>query len=79
MDFFSLDNFGKYINIAIQTTKSIYKISDSNLIKKSEAQFFNSEITYYEPQFMLEKKSKTLNDFDKEFYPEPLEIPYYFL
>jgi hypothetical protein len=78
MDFFSLDNFGKYINIAIQTIREIYKITESNLLKKSENQFFNSEITYNVPQFMLEKKSKTLNDLDEEFYPEPLEIPFYY-
>lgn len=27
---------------------------------------------------MLEKKSTTLNDFDKQFFPYPLEVPYYF-
>lgn len=41
-------------------------------------QFFSSSVTLNVPQFMLDIKSTTLNKFDNQVFPLPLEIPYYF-
>lgn len=56
---------------------------DSSYFRKNKHeiasnQFFTSSITLNVPQFMLNIKSTSLNKFDDEVFPIPLEIPYYF-
>lgn len=71
------ENLGKYINDSCSVISNKYKCGECTNEDLARMQWLNSSITLNPPQSIVNSKNITINDWDSQIFPRPVEMKFY--